>query len=178
VTVYQDSRSSEPLADHHRRQLEEESSIASDVIAERSVRSIARDCELPKSFSLRQKRRGSGMLFTVHRPNGETSYNFRPDEPDAENPGCKYEQPSKYYGGPGNVLDVHPSCKQLIGRKDVPVIFVEGIKKADSMVSAARTAHVEVLVVAISGVELAFRRRTHPGYVRHPRRRASGDHLL
>ena len=86
----------------------------------------------------------------MHRPNGETSHSFRPDTPDK--PGRKYEQPSKRYGGPGNVLYVHPSQRHLITDTSVPVIYVEGIKKALSIITAARVAGVEVLVVAISGV--------------------------
>jgi Domain of unknown function (DUF3854) len=34
----------------------------------------------------------------------------------------------------------------------VPVIFVEGVKKADATTSAARRAGVRVLIIAISGV--------------------------
>lgn len=140
------------LSPKHRTTLEAGSAIAPELIDERGVRTVVRGRDLPKGFSPRQRRRAPGMLFTVHRPNGETSHSFKPDEPDPEAPGRKYEQPSKYYGGPGNVLDVHPSTRHLIGRTDVPVIFVEGIKKADALASAARAAGVEVLVVAISGV--------------------------
>ncbi len=140
------------LTAHHRVQLSEGSAIAPEIIAQRGVRSVHRGRELPKGFSQRQRRRGPGILFTVHRPAGETSASFRPDEPDPDTPGRKYEQPSKYYGGPGNVLDVHPSTRHLIGRLDVPVVFVEGIKKADAITSTARAAGEEVLVVAITGV--------------------------
>jgi Domain of unknown function (DUF3854) len=137
---------------HHIQQLVGGSGITCEVIAERGVRSIIHGRELPKGFSWRQKKRAPGILFTMHRPSGETSYSFRPDEPDPEKPGRKYEQPSKYYGGPGNVLDVHPSLHHLIADADIPVIFVEGIKKADSITTAARAAMIEVLVVAITGV--------------------------
>lgn len=140
------------LSADHRRMLLEESAISADVAAERGIETVVRGEELPEGFSRRQRRRGAGVLFTVHRPNGETSHCFRPDEPDPEDPGRKYEQPSKHYGGPGNVLDVHPSLRHLIADVGVPVIFVEGVKKADAIISAARAAGVEVLVVAISGV--------------------------
>ena len=150
--MYNTNPPSNPLSDHHRRQLEVESGITREVHEERGVRTITHGRQLPKGFSRRQRRRGAGILFTIHRPNGDTSYSFRPDATDPENPGRKYEQPSKYYGGPGNVLDVHPKVRDLIGRSDVPAIFVEGIKKGDAIVSAARAAGVEVLVVVISGV--------------------------
>jgi len=129
-----------------------ESGNSPEVVAERGVRTLRRGRELPEGFSWRQKRRGAGILFTIHRPNGETSWSFRPDAPDPEKPGRKYEQPCKAYGGPGNVLDVHPSIRCLIDDMSVPVMFVEGIKKADAITSAARTAGVKVLVVAITGV--------------------------
>jgi len=129
-----------------------ESGNSPEVVGERGVRTLRRGRELPEGFSWRQKRRGAGILFTIHRPNGETSWSFRPDAPDPEKPGRKYEQPCKAYGGPGNVLDVHPSLRHLIDDMSVPVMFVEGIKKADAITSAARAAGVKVLVVAITGV--------------------------
>jgi hypothetical protein len=131
---------------HHIRQLEEASGIAREVIAARGVRSITHGRELPKGFSWRQRRRGSGILFTVHRPDGSTSWSFRPDESDPKDPGRKYEQPSKHYGGPGNVLDVHPRMRHLIASPEVEITFVEGIKKADALVSRG------MLAVAITGV--------------------------
>jgi uncharacterized protein DUF3854 len=130
----------------HIQQLVEESSIAREVIAERGVHTVAGGRELPKGFSWRQKKRGAGILFTVHRPNGETSWSFRPDEPDPENTGRKYEQPSKHYGGPGNILDVHPRMRHLIDATSAEISFVEGIKKADALTSRG------VLAVAITGV--------------------------
>jgi hypothetical protein len=154
MTLYQHNESAKQryLSQQHEDMLFKESGNSPEVVAERGVQSIRRGRELPEGFSWRQKKRAPGILFAIHRPNGERSYSFRPDEPDPEKPGRKYEQPSKYYGGPGNVLDVHPSLRHLIADKSVPVIFVEGIKKADAITTAARAAGVEVLVVAISGV--------------------------
>ncbi len=103
-------------------------------------------------YSRRQKRRAPGILFTIHRPNGQTATIFRPDVPDPEHPGHKYEQECKHLGGSGNVLDVHPSIRHLLDDASVPVVFVEGIKKADSITSATRASGVELLAVAISGV--------------------------
>ena len=130
----------------HIQQLVEGSGITREVIAERGVRTVAGGRELPKGFSWRQKKRGPGILFTVHRPNGETSWSFRPDEIDPHDPGRKYEQPSKHYGGPGNILDVHPRMRHLIADAGVEISFVEGIKKADALTSRG------VLAVAITGV--------------------------
>jgi Domain of unknown function (DUF3854) len=153
MTLYQDSRSTKQhLSRRHEEMLFKESGNSPEVVAERGVRTLRRGRELPEGFSWRQKRRGAGILFTIHRPNGETSWSFRPDAPDSEKPGRKYEQPCKAYGGPGNVLDVHPSLRHLIDDMSAPVMFVEGIKKADAITSAARAAGIKVLVVAITGV--------------------------
>ena len=140
------------LSDSHRHMLEAGSAIWREVYEESGVQSITHGRQLPRGFSKRQRKRGSGILFTVPRPNGETSWSFRPDQPDPKDPGRKYEQPSKHYGGPGNVLYVHPSQRHLISDTSVPVIFTEGIKKALSIITAARRAGASVLVVAISGV--------------------------
>ena len=86
------------------------------------------------------------------RPNGEIGYSFRPDAPDPDNPGRKYEQPCKALGGPGNFLGVYETSPGLLGDACVPLYFVEGVKKALSLVSAYRAAGRELVVVAISGV--------------------------
>jgi hypothetical protein len=131
----------------------EESAIAPEVVAERGVRTVRKGRgQLPSVYSWRQKQRGAGVEFTIHRPNGETSTIFRPDQPDPENPGCKYLQPPKSRGGPGNVLDVHPSNRRLISDTSVPALFTEGVKKGDSITSAARHEGIEICPVAISGV--------------------------
>ncbi|MEJ7871874.1 MAG: DUF3854 domain-containing protein [Rubrobacteraceae bacterium] len=141
----------ETLSEPHSVSLQQGSGIRPDVIAERGVRTVGRFSEVPAVFSRKQRRKVPGILFTVHRPNGETRLVLRPDEADPDQPGRKYEQPPKRGEGPGNVLDVHPS---LHGRADdlgVPVLFTEGIKKADSITSAARREGVGVLTVGISG---------------------------
>jgi len=132
--------------------LEEGSAITSAVIAEAGARTIQRGSELPYEFSERQRRRAPGILFPVHRPNGDTSWSFRPDRADPEKPGHKYEAPCKARGAAGNVLGVLPSQRHLIADTGVPVVFVEGQKKQLSLISATRAAGVEILVVAVSGV--------------------------
>src|SRR5215212_5385937 len=141
------------LAPRHRALLEQGSAIAPDVIAESEARSIERGAELPDVFSERQRRRSPGVLFTVHRPKRSrgTSYSWRPDHTDPENPGHKYEQPPNRRGGAGNVLHVLPSQRPLVADTSVPVIFTEGTKKMLSLVSAAAAAGVRVLVVGIVG---------------------------
>ena len=145
--MYQHSeRTEHHLSQKHEEMLFKESGIAPDVAHERGVRSTVGGRELPKGFSWRQRKRGAGLLFTVHRPNGGTSWSFRPDGIDPEQPSRKYEQPSKYYGGPGNVLDVHPRMRHLLDDPETEITFVEGLKKADALTSRG------VLAVGITGV--------------------------
>jgi len=133
------------LSDGHRHSLQQESGIHPDVIAERGVRTVRRFSEVPTVFSRKQRRKVPGIVFTLHRPNGETGCVLRPDTPDPENPGRKYEQPPKRGDGPGNVLDVHPRMRPLLDDEGVPLVFVEGIKKADALTSRG------VLAVGITG---------------------------
>ncbi len=151
MTSYSTS-SPRTLSDAHDRTLVIGSAISREVYEQSGVRTITHGRQLPSGFSARQRKRGGGILFIGHRPNGKTFYVFRPDEPDPENPSLKYEAACKKLGGPGNVLYAHPSQRRLIDNTSVPVVFVEGIKKALAIITAARAAGVEVLVVAISGV--------------------------
>ena len=140
------------LSDSHRYTLEVGSAILREVLDENPARTITHGRELPEGFSGRQRKRAPGTLFSITRPNGETAYSFRPDEPDPKNPGHKYEQPCKALGGPGNVLGVPARARHLIDDVGVPVFFVEGVKKMLAVESAARIAGAVVLVVCISGV--------------------------
>jgi Domain of unknown function (DUF3854) len=155
MTAYQNGapRDRSPrLSPEHRRTHEVESAIARDVLEESEVFTITHGRQLPRGFSGRQRNRAPGALYRVHRLDGGTAWVFRPDEADPENPGLKYEATCKALGGPGNVLYIHPSQRHLIADTRVPVIFVEGIKKTLAIVSAARAAGVEVLVVGVLGV--------------------------
>jgi hypothetical protein len=139
------------LAEHHRHTHEVGSAIAPDLL-DSGVYTITDGRQLPHGFSKRQRDRAPGTLYDVPRPNGEATRVFRPDDPDPDRPGLKYEATCKKLGGPGNVLYVHPSQRHLIDDISVPVIFGEGIKKALSIITAARAAGVDVLVVGILGV--------------------------
>jgi hypothetical protein len=140
------------LSAEHRHHHEVLSAISREVLEESSVHTITDGRQLPKGFSGRQRRRAPGVLYRVPRPAGTATWVFRPDAPDPDNPGLKYEATCKKLGGPGNVLYVHPSQHHLIDDTSVPVVFVEGIKKALAILSAARAAGAEVLVVGILGV--------------------------
>jgi Domain of unknown function (DUF3854) len=141
------------LSDSHRQTHEVGSAIAPDILDSSGVHTITDGHQLPRGFSKRQRERAPGVLYEVSRPkSSETAWVFRPDEPDPDKPGLKYEATCKKLGGPGNVLYVHSSQRHLIDDTSVPVIFVEGIKKALAIITASRAAGVDVLVVGILGV--------------------------
>src|SRR5829696_9464040 len=146
------NRGPETRSDSDRHTLEAGSAIAADILDSSGVYRITDGRQLPRGFSKRQRERAPGVLYEVPRPNGEMTWVFRPDYPDPDRPGLKYEATCKKFGGPGNVLYVHPSQRYLVDDTSVPVVFVEGIKKALSIISAARAAGEEVLVVGILGV--------------------------
>ncbi len=145
-------RGASRLSEDHRRVLVEGSGIAPEVLERYCVRTIERGRDLPRGFSRRQRSRAPGMLFEVVRPNGEIGYSFRPDEPDPDSPGRKYEQPCKAYGAVGNFLGIYETSPGLLADPSVPLYFVEGHKKALSMVSAYGAAGIGIVAVAISGV--------------------------
>src|SRR5215208_6286375 len=141
------------LSDSHRHTHEVGSAIATDFLDSSGVHTITDGRQLPRGFSKRQRERAPGVLYEVFRPkSSDTAWVFRPDEPDPERPGLRYEATCKRLGGPGNVLYVHPSQRHLLRDRRVAVIFVEGVKKALAVLSAARAAGVNVLVVGILGV--------------------------
>ncbi len=140
------------LSEDHRRVLVEGSGISPRVLDRYCVRTIQRGRELPRGFSRGQKSRAPGMLFEAVRPNGEIGYSFRPDRPDPDKPGRKYEQPCKALCPVGNFLGVYETSPGLLGDPSVPLRFVEGHKKALSMVSAYEAAGRDFVTVAISGV--------------------------
>src|SRR5215217_1651514 len=139
------------LSESHSRTLEVGSANDPEVTEARGVWTIERPSELPEGYNERQRRRAPGIVFQLHRPNGETATVFRPDTPYPDKPNWKYEQMPKSSGG-GNCLDVHPWCRQYISDVSVPAIFCEGTKKADALVTAFKRAGVPVVVVCIVGV--------------------------
>jgi hypothetical protein len=140
------------LSDAHLDTLEVGSAISREALEENGVRTITHGRELPKGFSARQRKRVPGILISVTRPNGKADWIYRPDAADPERPGLKYEARCKALGSPGNVLAIPAGQRHLVDDVSIPVIFVEGMKKMLSIVSAARRAGAVVLVVGISGV--------------------------
>jgi len=126
------------LSKEHRRMLEEESGISTEVVAGRGYYTAERRDELPGVFSGRQRRRG--LVIPVLSPSGIMGYRLRPDKPI--NPKRKYEQPI----GVPNALDVHPFNFERVRDVSADLWIVEGEKKADSLASRGECA------IAITGV--------------------------
>ncbi|MDP2729557.1 MAG: DUF3854 domain-containing protein [Dehalococcoidales bacterium] len=119
----------------HFRQLNEDSGISVDVIKERGYRSLLGKSELEKLGFARTQCRTPGLLIPLWGVDGigTVGYQFRPDSPRLNNKGkpIKYENPR---GTPVR-LDAPRACRELLGNPGVPIWFVEGVKKADSLAS-------------------------------------------
>ena len=103
------------LADHHKKMLIDESSIAQDVAEARGYRTIEKKVELKTLGFSDSQRNTPGLLIPVYSPTGEiATYQFRPDQPRIGKNGksVKYETPS----GTCMVLDVHPFAREMLGR--------------------------------------------------------------
>jgi hypothetical protein len=133
------------LAEHHKKMLIVESSIARDVAEARGYRTIEKKVELKtRGFADRQCN-PPGLLIPIYSPTGEiVNYQFRPDQPRIGKNGraIKYETPA----GTRMVLDVHPSARKRLSDPTVPLFITEGIKKGDALVSR------KLCAVALLGV--------------------------
>ena len=122
------------LAEHHKKMLIEESSIAQNVAEARGYRTIEKKVELKTLGFSDSQRNTPGLLIPVYSPTGEiATYQFRPDQPRIGKDGkpVKYEAPS----GTRMVLDVHPFARKILGNPAVPLFVTEGTKKGDALVS-------------------------------------------
>jgi hypothetical protein len=145
------------LFDQHRRELEIDSAIHPDVIAERGYESIHR----PTNVDQRQRNRlnslriptwatgadsyFAGILIPMYGPTGQrASYQWKPRRPVPKRDGkkMKYASPK----GQTNRLDVHPRNRSKIADPTVELWITEGIKKADSLTSRG------LCVIALTGV--------------------------
>jgi hypothetical protein len=122
------------LAEHHKKMLIVESSIARDVAEARGYRTIEKKVELKTLGFADRQCNPPGLLIPIYSPTGEiVNYQLRPDEPriDKNGKSVKYETPS----GSRMVLDVHPFPRETLGNPAVPLFITEGIKKGDALVS-------------------------------------------
>src|SRR5215212_12108725 len=102
------------LADHHKKMLIEESSIAQNVAEARGYRTIEKKVELKTLGFSDSQRNTPGLLIPVYSPTGEiATYQFRPDQPRIDKDGkpVKYETPL----GTRVFLDVHPLAWERLG---------------------------------------------------------------
>jgi hypothetical protein len=133
------------LAEHHKKVLIVESSIAQDVVEARGYRTIEKKVELKTLGFADRQCNPPGLLIPIYSPTGEiVNYQFRPDQPRIGKNGraIRYETPARTR----TVLDVHPFAREMLGNPSIPLFITEGLKKSDALVSCGRCA------VALLGV--------------------------
>lgn len=129
----------------HLEQLHQGSGISIDLIKERGYRSVLDKKELLElNFAPRQAH-VPGILIPLHGTDGKPAgWQYKPDTPRVSHKGktMKYENPR----GCAIRLDCPPRCQAMLADPTIPVYFVEGVKKADSLASRSCCA------VTLSGV--------------------------
>ncbi len=121
-------RAAAHLSDKHRRQLQEESAIAPEIVAERGYYTARRRPEVPGAFAEYQRR--LGLVVPMFSPDGErTGYQLRPDK--ARRGGPKYETPA----GSEVLVDAHPRMINEVRSGTGDLWITEGVKKADALTS-------------------------------------------
>ena len=124
----------------HFRHLTEGSGISPDIIKQRRYRSLLGKSELEKLGFSPPQRHVPGILIPLWGVdgNGIIGYQFRPDSPRLNNKGksIKYENPR----GTSVRLDTPPAFRESLGNPNIPIWFVEGVKKADSLASCGECA--------------------------------------
>jgi hypothetical protein len=113
------------------------SAISEEVARARGYWSATYSADLNGRFKGVQKR-VPGLVIPVHNVVGELAFNqLRPDDPrELKGKPLKYETPA----GARMVLDVPPATLQHLGNPKVTLWITEGIRKADSLVSAGLKA--------------------------------------
>jgi len=116
------------------------SGISTEVIKQRSYESVLGHKRLKDSGFGRQQIHTPGILIPLWGVDGNdiVGYQYRPDSPrvNAKGKSIKYENPR----GASVRLDVPPTCRESLGNPSVPIWFVEGVKKADSLASRGECA--------------------------------------
>jgi len=117
-----------------------ESGISTEAIKQRGYESVLGHKRLKDLGFGRQQCHAPGILIPLWGvdSSGIVGYQFRPDSPRLNNKGkpIKYENPT----GTSVRLDAPPACRNLLGNPGVPIWFVEGVKKADSLASRGECA--------------------------------------
>jgi len=116
------------------------SGLSVEVIKQRGYESVLGHKRLSDLGFGRQQYRTPGLLIPLWGVDGTgiISYQFRPDSPRLNSKGksIKYENPR----GTSVRLDAPPSCRESLGNPNIPIWFVEGVKKADSLASRGECA--------------------------------------
>ena len=118
----------------HARLLEE-SAISVEVAKARGYVSVDVKQRLADIGIFRDGRRVPGLLIPVRGTDGRVkTYQYRPDEPRVDRRGraVKYETPT----GTRMAIDVPPMIREQLRDPSVPLWITEGVRKADSAVTA------------------------------------------
>lgn len=113
------------------------SAISEDVARARGYWSASKPGDLNGRFTGMQKR-VPGLVIPVHNVYGDEAFcQLRPDDPrEKDGKPLKYETPGKTR----MVLDVPPATRPHLGNPKVTLWITEGIRKADSLVTAGLKA--------------------------------------
>jgi len=116
------------------------SGISPEVIKQRGYESVLGHKRLKALGFGSQQRHTPGILIPLWSVDGNdiAGHQFRPDSPRLNSKGkpIKYENPR----GTSVRLDAPPACRESLGNPSVPIWFVEGVKKADSLASRGACA--------------------------------------
>lgn len=150
--------SGDVLRPEHRRQLEIDSAIPAELIAEEGIRSISSTADLPtpsadlghpapdkgRRFGKRPQDVGGGILFPIRDARGNLTYQFKPDQPRLRD-----GSPVKYESPPGvrNVVFVPKRIQPFLDRRDRILWVTEGVKKTLAGVG------VGLCIVGLTGVD-------------------------
>lgn len=120
------------LSDRRRRELEVESVISPDIIAERGAFTAETGDECPDAFAPWQQR--SGLVFPIRDTTGHVvAWQLKADNPRLDKNG----KPIKYDTGVNGrqCIDVPVRSRPLLGDPSAPLWITEGAKKVDAGLS-------------------------------------------
>jgi hypothetical protein len=116
------------LSERHQCDLEQESAIARDVIAERGYRTVADRAELLALGFGEYQARAPALLVPLHGVDGANGrYAIKPDQPRIEHRPDKPDRHIKYEysAGSPHMLDVPPRCTEMLFDASVDLFFTE-----------------------------------------------------
>jgi hypothetical protein len=115
------------LSPKHRRQLEEGSAIAPEIVAERGYYTARRGVNVPRDRGTLPEK--PGLILPTYSPDGVTrSYQLSPNR---KGKGPKYWSPR----GQSPIVDVHPRMLEEVRYGNGPLLLTEGVKTGDSATS-------------------------------------------